>query len=472
MDRSRVIVDTEVLIYDHYSPWLEPRREYSGGWGCVVAPGLVLTCAHVVANATRIQVRLPERAGAFAADVFRRSDDADLALLRVASTAFESVTVPVEFDSNVPSPGTPLRVWGGRGEDDAPLEVVLRRFDLQAYTHSMRALPAIAISPKCSAGSSGAPAELNGKIVGINLQGSADGEMSWLVPTHLIERFLDSDVPDHALPELGIVSQRTEPHDLRRFLGLDGHAGGVLVSAVHYGSTLDGFLREGDVLLSIDNRPVSRDGFMPSPFRWTEQIHYTHYISTLDVGTTADIGFLRNGHIGHVSAILKEYVSLIPAVPNGPPSYYMFGGLVFCRLTYSYLALWDWNDVSFRYKSLVYDGVRSPQRQEVVIVLRCLPHLANEGYQRMFGMVVSSVNEHVIQDLHSLACRVDAIHDGFVTFRVENLAPRTESPFSQSEFGNLIVLDISRAREATQDILGSLGMTADRSASLAAKQRH
>ncbi|MCH8265337.1 MAG: trypsin-like peptidase domain-containing protein, partial [Proteobacteria bacterium] len=92
----REIEDSVIKIYttqaapDYFTPWrlLTPRQ--SSGSGSVIAGNLILTNAHVVANASYIQAQKHNDPRRYQAHVIFISHEADLALITVDEPGFFS----------------------------------------------------------------------------------------------------------------------------------------------------------------------------------------------------------------------------------------------------------------------------------------------------------------------------------------------------------------------------------------------
>ncbi|MGB1013683.1 MAG: trypsin-like peptidase domain-containing protein, partial [Nannocystaceae bacterium] len=75
----RIFATTQKRDYD--APWRSCTPSTSTGSGVVIAPGQVLTAAHVVANATFLQVQKVSDPDKIVAQVVAVCHDCDLALL-------------------------------------------------------------------------------------------------------------------------------------------------------------------------------------------------------------------------------------------------------------------------------------------------------------------------------------------------------------------------------------------------------
>ena len=210
---------------DFDSPWQSLAPENSTGSGVVVGAGRVLTGAHVVADATFLQVRKPEDPTKYTASVLAVSHDADLALLRVDHPSFMVDIQPMEIGE---LPGLRDRVsvvgYPIGGEEISVTEGVVSRIEVQEYTHSGRNLLAVTVDAAINDGNSGGPALGDGKVVGIAFQSLEDAEnIGQLVPAPILQAFLRGIESGRELdaPGLGIRTQTLENPTLRNALRLD-----------------------------------------------------------------------------------------------------------------------------------------------------------------------------------------------------------------------------------------------------------
>lgn len=83
-----VKVFTTSRTYDYDSPWQASGVENATGSGCIISGRRILTNAHVVSNATYIEVQRYGDPDKYTATVLAVSHEADLALLQVDKKAF------------------------------------------------------------------------------------------------------------------------------------------------------------------------------------------------------------------------------------------------------------------------------------------------------------------------------------------------------------------------------------------------
>ena len=171
MHDSVIKVFATVQASNYSSPWQAAVIDSSTGSGVVIAPGQVLTGAHVVANGTFIEVQKLSNPNKAIAHVKAICHESDLALLEVEDPEFLSDVEPVplgelpELQDRVSVLGYPVG-----GEELSVTEGILSRIEVQTYTHSQRRLLAGTVDAAINDGNSGGPVVQDGKVVGIAFQ--------------------------------------------------------------------------------------------------------------------------------------------------------------------------------------------------------------------------------------------------------------------------------------------------------------
>src|SRR5262245_28939510 len=157
---------------DSDGPWQARTPTSSTGSAVVIGPGMLLTGAHVVANATFLQVQKPSHPDKAIARVRAVSHDCDLALLEVVDPPdFLSDIQPADLGP-MPRLRDQVAVVGYPvgGEEISITEGVVSRIEVQRYSHSQRHLLAVTVDAAINAGNSGGPVFGNNKVVGIAFQ--------------------------------------------------------------------------------------------------------------------------------------------------------------------------------------------------------------------------------------------------------------------------------------------------------------
>jgi len=163
--------------------------------------------------------------------------------------------------------------------------------------------------------------------------------ISYVIPTPVVQHFLE-DVARHGrytgFPALALETQRTESPALRGALGLGERQRGALVRRVDPTAPAAEVLAAGDVLLAFDGVAIGADGTVP--FRDGERIAFSYLTSQKFVGDVATLDVLRGGAARRVRVRLAAPRRLVPVHTRGaPPSYFVYGGLVFTPATVPFL---------------------------------------------------------------------------------------------------------------------------------------
>ena len=464
---SVVKVYTTRQVPSYGDPWSPGAIESLTGSGCVIAGRRILTSAHVVSDRTFVAVRGNGDSEKHEARVVHVSHDADLAVLSVDDAGFWAGLQPLPLGPLPPSQREVLVYGFPLGGDTLSVtRGVVSRVEHQYYLHGGRELLAGQIDAAINPGNSGGPVVLDGEVVGIVMQGDTGADnIGYMVPTPVVRHFLD-DVADgryDGFPALGIDWQPVENQDLRELYSLPADRTGVLVTRVLPDSAALNLLRRGDVLLSIDGHDLGGDGTVE--FRPRERTSFAYVVDRQQVGTALLLEVLREGAIQSVHLTLgtggANPVVVGPEQYDRPPSYFVFGGLVFSPLTLSYLESWgeDWSIEAPPHLLAELERAPSVAGEQAVVLVKVLASSISEGYHDLADEVVSSVDGVRPRDLAEL---VRLVEDGIGAFlRIGYSGDSRE-----------IVLRRARARVASAGILAGYGIPADRSADLrAASQR-
>lgn len=441
---------------DYDSPWQARSSSSSTGSGVVIGPRKILTSAHVVANATFIQIQRISDTNKLIARVVGICHDADLALLEVESSTFmRGITVPKIGE--LPSRQDRVAVVGFPvgGDEVSFTEGVVSRIEVQRYSHSQRYLLAVTVDAAINSGNSGGPVFRKGKVVGIAFQGlnEADG-IGEMVPAPIIKNFIAGirKTPKMPLPTLGVSAQNLENPALRKQLKMGKSDSGALVLKVEYGSSSYGVIREGDTLLKIGTTKIANNCTVA--YRGKHRTRFDVIMGEKQVGDTLSLELLRDGKKMKVSIELKEKVEFVPRSRyEVTPSYFIFGGLVFQTLSRDYLSTWDnwWEKAPKEFLHLYFSGTRTAQRLEAVILSQILADEVNVGYEGLYSESVISVNGKKPKDIRHFVSLVEKSVDTVEIVTSSN---------------SKIVFSMKRARERNGPILERYRIERDRSSDL------
>ncbi len=442
---------------DFDSPWQARTPSSSTGSGVIIGSHQILTGAHVVANATFLQIQKISDPDKLVARLVAVCHDCDLALLTVDDHDLTADGMEPAVIGDLPDLRDKVSVVGFPvgGEEISITEGVVSRIEVQRYSHSQRHLLAVTVDAAINAGNSGGPVFKDGKVAGIAFQKLRGADnIGELVPAPMIEHFLAGielgKRPD--VPGLGIAAQSLENPQLRRRVGLADSDTGVLVTTLEYGGSAWGVLRHGDALLGIDGHRIANNGTIR--YRDRYRTRYDAVLGEHYVGDRVAIELLRDGARQSLELELQPMIHLVPrAMYDRVPTYFVFGGLVFQLLTRDFLTTWDkwWNKAPKEFLNYYYMGTRTPERQEVVILTHILADEINVGYEHLYNEGIASVNGHMPRDMHDFVRAVESAGD------VVELRTTTDG---------VIVLDTAAVGAANDRILHRYHITRDRSADL------
>jgi S1-C subfamily serine protease len=442
---------------DYECPWQSVAPRGSTGSGVIVGPHRILTGAHVVANATFVQVQKQDDPTKVTARVLAISHDCDLALLELDDKAFTRGIKPARI-GELPRLREAVQVVGYPigGEEVSITEGVVSRIEVQRYEHSQRHLLAVTVDAAINEGNSGGPVFARGKVVGIAFQALPEAEnIGEMVPAPIITRFLAGVQRklDPQVPGIGISTQPLENAALREHLGMQGRHGGVLVTAVQFGSSAWGHLEVGDVLMELDGLRIADNGTVR--YRGRYRCQFDAVIGDHHCGDTVSAKVLRRGKVVTLRMTMQPMAWLVPRIEfDRRPMWFLFGGLVFQRLTAEFLRIWGehwWDKAPKELLHLYYSGLRKPEQQEVVVLAHVLADKVNVGYEPFTNDVVASVGGEKPVDMRDFIRMVDAAK-GEVVLKLTS--------------GATVLLDAAEARAALPRILSRYHVPGDRSPDL------
>ena len=432
---------------DYINPWQSKGVQEISGSGCIIQGNRILTNAHVVNHSTFIQVRRESSQKKYIAQVETVGDDCDLAILRVADPEFFKGVLPLEI-GELPNLQDKVTVIGFPlgGDKLSITQGVVSRMESIDYVNSYRSLLGVQIDAAINPGNSGGPAINSGKIVGIVMQGiSSSQNIGYIIPTPIINHFLkDSSGGQYTgFPYLGISFNNTENKALRKHYGVANDIGGVLVTNILPFSSADGFLKEGDIILSINGVAISDDATFA--FRNNERLDMQHLINMQKIGETGVLEIRREGKIIMVKVLLKPAADLVKIANHSEkPSFYIYGGLIFTVLSEDLIGELENESANlaplpFYYYSRGLGSLNEKRKKEVVVLLKVLSDEANIGYHDHLYEIITQVNG---QEFDSFKQFVKLIDDA-----------QGENIIFENERKEKIILSCKDMAKITQDII-------------------
>jgi len=408
--KSVVRIYTVSQTPDYAAPWDPGQSESGMGTGFIISKRRILTNAHVVSNARFIAVEKEGDARRYEGHVKFIAHDCDLAILEVPDKSFFHDTAELPL-GNVPNLDSMVTVLGYPigGDRLSVTRGVVSRIDYQIYSHSgVDSHLAIQIDAAINPGNSGGPVIQDGKIVGVAFQGFSGmvaQNVGYMIPVPVITRFI-KDVADGQYDryvDIGIQFFPLINSTYRRALGLSTGDFGVMVSEVMQAGAAYEHLKVGDVLLSIDNRPIFSDGRVAMD---NDRLMLNEIVERKFKDNTVALKILRAGKEKEVTiALTTPWPYLTQARQyDVRPRFVLYGGLVFQPLSSSFYAALQNKSVTLRYYYAQFLGKELYlQHPEVVVISKVLPDPINTYQNRFVNTIVEEINGTKIRTLEDVA---------------------------------------------------------------------
>jgi hypothetical protein len=448
LERRIVSVRVTYQSWNEYRPWAKNQPGTRACSGLVVAGPRILIPWQLVEDATLVQVLKYDRPPRVPARVAHADPQADLALLAVDEPGF--------FDDLAPAPVAAEARLGpalSAGWRDGQLVTAACRFSRSVADESR--VPhlygvALRFVTDLKGGGWGEPLFSGDEMIG--LAQYQDEDTLTVIPAESVRAFLDAVDSGRPYPGrafFGGHEQYNRNAAQLAWLGMPGPPRGVMLRYAVPGGSFDGVLRERDVLLEIDGRPVGCEGDILHP-RYGRLSFDVLASGRLAEGTMPARVF-RDGREQALDIPLRHLPAGAAPVPDrrvdAPPPYLVAGGFVFRELDAEYLRAWgdEWRDRAPRRLRihLEMSGMGLPAgRRRFIVLSHVLPDAFNVGYHDLDNLVVDDVNGRRIESIRDLD-RAFAAPAG--EYHVVRFVPNSER--------RTVVLDAAALDAATAGIM-------------------
>ena len=242
--------------------------------------------------------------------------------------------------------------------------------------------------------------------------------IGYMVPMPIIQHFL-TDIEDGQydnFPSMGLILQNMENPTLKQRYKVAENQPGVLVTHIIPGSPAEGVFQMGDVIISLDDHNIANDGTVE--FRPKQRTRLNFFVDVKQVGETVDVEFLRNGALQRETLTLHRSLREDWLIPKEEfdrlPTYYIYGGIVFCPVTKNLLREWGsgwYNTAPKELVAILSRNYRAGEINELVIARKVLASGVNEGYHDIANWLVVEVNGTPIRDLRHLISLIETCQD-------------------------------------------------------------
>lgn len=416
--RSVVQVTVTSQTYSPSRPWKKTDPQTKRGLGAVVSGARVLVTATLVENATNIEVQVFGSEAKLAARVACVDYSANLAVLALDEPKQLQNMIPLPIAASV-KPGDEVAAW--QFEDNGVGFVTpgeIREIVTEGYPYGAALLVyKLEINLTRVTSSYTIPVVRNGQLVGLLMNYAPNTRIMTLTPAPVIAHFL-GDLDDgqyDGFPVAGFRYANLIDPQLRAYAGLDPEGtDGVYLSYIRPGSpAAQAGLRVGDVLLKIDQFPLSSRGEYEEPR--SGQLAASNLVALARPGQVRIFHIRRDGkplELPVTMAALDPALMPVPALQfDRPPQYLIAGGLVMLELSLQYLQEWgkDWDDKAPR--RLVYANAKQwelfPAGSRVVFLSQVLPSDGTLGYTDFGGIRIVAVNDRPIRRLADVAAALE-----------------------------------------------------------------
>ena len=441
---------TSHQLFDYLSPWQYGKSANSTATGFIIDGERIITNAHAVLNSKFLQVRKEGDSKKYKAVVKFTSEEYDLALVEIEDKSFFNGTVPLKLGT-LPEIQEKLTVYGYPlgGDKLSTTQGIVSRMEHNTYTLTNRKFLIGQTDAAINSGNSGGPVVSKGKVVGVAFAGlnSADN-IGYFIPVNILNNFLE-DIKDGKYdgpPLLGVEWLELESPSHRRMLGIEDKTGGILIKKVFKNSPFEGVLQKNDVLMKLDNYPIEYDGTIE--FRKNEKTDFSYVNQQKKYGDNLSYEIIRDKKIktGQVKLNKKdiEYTVVTDVTIETPPSYMVYGGLLFEPLTSNYMA-----GVVEKLGSVYDKEELYKDYKQLVVLVRVLPFDVNLGYTDAEHEIIVKVNGEKYKDFKDFAQKVKNVKSGFIVFENDN--------------GDEIVLDVKEVEEQSEALMQNYNISSDMS---------
>ena len=297
------------------SPWKTGSPKESTGTGFYIGKNRIVTNCHVVKHATSIRLERNGKPGTFKGIVIFKSELCDLALVTVENDSFWEDLPHVDFEEHVPNLGDAVIAVGyPLGNKTVTVtRGIVSTICLKDLTllHMNPRLMCIQIDAAINPGNSGGPVISieSRKAVGVAFSHRNGAQlMSFIISIPVLRMFIEAYEQRDAtanisslnlglLPDIGVYIDELKNVSLRKKLFgklyRDDFFYGCLVTSVEKYCPSTDTIRVGDVILEVDELPVSENGEVH--FRNHEWLPLDWLITKKKFGEILKVKILRPG---------------------------------------------------------------------------------------------------------------------------------------------------------------------------------
>ena len=378
------------------------------------------------------------------------SEEYDLALIELEDKSFFNGTTALKLGT-LPEIQDKVTVYGYPlgGDKLSTTQGIVSRMEHRSYTLTEKRFLIGQTDAAINSGNSGGPVINKDKVVGVAFAGLTMADnIGYFIPVNILSHFLD-DVKDNNYdgpPSLGFEWSELESNSHRRMLGLENNSKGILIKSIFKNSPFEKILQKNDVLLKLDNKDIEYDGTIE--FRKGEKTDFTYINQQKKYGDNLSYEIVRDKQrkLGTIRLENKKINYSVVTNVNfeTPPSYLIFGGLLFEPLTNKYILSVGGILNSIYEKEGIYKNYK-----ELVVLVRVLPFDVNLGYSDITNKIIVKVNGEPYKDFKDFVQKVKNTKKEFIIFETDN--------------EDQIVLDVNEVESQKLALMNNYSITSEMS---------
>jgi S1-C subfamily serine protease len=456
LENSVVKIFSTARPADVFRPWQKASPSESTGSGVVIEGNRILTNAHVVNYASKVEVRAKEGGDKLPARVIAIARGIDLAVLELEDNAFFANRPPPARASVLPEVKEEVLAYGYPvgGNSLSITKGIVSRIEFVSYgfpTSGLRIQVDAAINP----GNSGGPVFAGEKMIGLAFAGVLSAQnIGYIIPNEEVELFLQ-DIKDgkyDGKPALFDDFQTLENPSLRNYLKVDRTVKGMVVQRPAVQAD-DYPLKEWDVLTHIGGIPLDNQGMVQlTP---DIQVRFQYMVQKATKDGKVPLKVLRAGKTLELAVpVTTSRPRLIKPLDGDYPSYFIYGPMVFSRATTEFRSFFNsnagaLNSFAFNAQPLLTRVADEPsaEREDLAVISSpFFPHRIISGYDSRFGAVVASINNMPVKSLRHLVELLRDMKEELVVIKFDQ------------RIGESVVLPHAGMMAATEGILADNGI--------------
>jgi S1-C subfamily serine protease len=438
IENSVVKIFSTIRQPDPYQPWTKRSPTDITGSGVVIDGKRILSNAHVVLYASRIEVQGNQGGDKIFATVEAVAPGIDLAVLKLDDESFFNTHSALEFSTNLPEIKNAVMAYG-YPEGGSTLSItkgIVSRIEFTGYNGPVSGLR-IQIDAAINPGNSGGPAVVGNRMIGLAFSALNNAQnIGYIIPCEEIQLFLQDIADGHydGKPAMFDDFQRLENAALRSFLHASNDVKGIVVHKPF--STDPGYpLKKWDIITQIGDTPVDDQGMI----KLNNDLHvdFKYLVQKIARNGKVPLKIVRNQKPLDIELpVSPDFPLVIPDLNGGYPSFFIYGPLVFSTATKQFLNGYYESSQGKGYlawlsdmKSPLITRVKDKPAFEgeglVVISSPYFPHKLSAGYDSAHSYVVKSINGIPITNLNHL---VQVLHDStdeYITIEFDSILGAT-----------------------------------------------